>query len=515
LRPAPHADTLPVAAAADAAAADAATIAAGVPSRALMQRAGAAAAAEIARRHADRLADGVLLLAGAGNNGGDAWVVARALAAAGVRCTVHEAVEARTPDALAERALALPLVARTDGAAHAAGVVVDGLLGTGAAGAPRGAIAAAVAGAAALRERGTAVVALDVPSGVDATTGAAEEAIVADLTLTFGVLKRGLLVARGHCGAIVVLDIGLAARADAPAALPELAHDHWALARVPAIAPDAHKGSRRKLAVVGGSAGMAGAAALAARAALASGIGMVRIVAAAASVPALQAALPEALAAPWPADTAAMDDLCAWADALLVGPGLGRSDEARALLDRTLERWRGPVVLDADALTLFEGRTERLAALLAGRAALLTPHPVEFARLAAADVTDVLARRFDAGAELAGALGASVLLKGVPTVVSGPDGRRLVTATGTPVLAAGGSGDLLAGIAATLLAQHGDATEAGACAAWAHGRAAELAGAGRVRGVTVDDVAAAIGRVWAEPPRASTYPVLLELPAVP
>ena len=507
--------TVPVLSAAEASARDAATIAAGVPSRALMQRAGAAAAAEIARRHADRLAAGALVLAGPGNNGGDAWVVARALAAAGVRCVVHEPVEARTDDARAERALALPCVERSADPRAAAGVVVDGLLGIGATGAPRGPIAAAIDAAADARARGALVVALDVPSGVDASTGAAEHAVTADLTLTFGALKRGLLVARGRCGRIVVLDVGFLPEGDDGSAAPRLADDRWALAHVPPIAADAHKGTRRKLLVVGGANGMAGAAALAARAALASGIGMVRVAAESRSVPVLQTTVPAALAAGWPDDDEELEALCAWADALLVGPGLGRTDDARALLDGALARWRGPVLLDADALTLFADRVERLAELLAGRPALLTPHPLEFARLAGLPLAEVLERRWDVGVEFARRLGATVLLKGVPTIVSSPDGRRLVSAAGNPALAAGGSGDLLSGIAATLLAQTGDAPVAAACAAWAHGRAAELATTGGARGVTVDDVARAVGRVWDEPSRTAPYPVLVELPPVP
>ncbi|HEX6631370.1 MAG TPA: NAD(P)H-hydrate dehydratase, partial [Gemmatimonadaceae bacterium] len=123
--------------------------------------------------------------------------------------------------------------------------------------------------------------------------------------------------------------------------------------------------------------------------------------------------------------------------------------------------------------------------------------------------------RYDVGLELARATHATVLLKGVPTVLSAPDGRRLVSASGTPVLAAAGSGDLLSGIAATLVAQMDDALHAGACAAWVHGRAAELAGAGAVRGVTLRDVRRALPRAWREWPRTGAYPVLGELPAIP
>ncbi|HEU4628158.1 MAG TPA: NAD(P)H-hydrate dehydratase [Gemmatimonadaceae bacterium] len=505
----------PVLRADEAAAADVATIVRGVPSRALMQRAGAAAAAEIARRHGARLPHGVLLLAGGGNNGGDAWVVARALAAVGVHCRVHEAVAARTDDARAERELALPLVecgAPGDGA----GVVVDGLLGTGASGRPRGAVAEAIAHAARLRAGGAPVVALDVPSGVDATTGEADGALTADLTLTFGAMKRGLLVARAHAGRIALLDIGLVESLDGESEPPRLVDARWVHHRLPRIAADAHKGTRRKLVIVGGDRGMAGAAVLAARAAAASGVGMVRCLVAPDSLPVVQGAAPEALGGPWPATDAEVDaQLGDWADAVLIGPGLGRGDAAGALLERVLARWRGPVVLDADALNHFAGRADALGALLRGRPALLTPHVAEFGRLAELEPRDVLASRFDVGLELARRTEATVLLKGVPTVLAAPDGRRLVTASGTPVLAAAGSGDLLSGIAGTLVAQMDDVLHAAACAAWAHGRAAELAGDGAVRGITLRDVHRSLARVWRERPTPPVYPVLAELPAVP
>jgi NAD(P)H-hydrate epimerase len=287
-------------------------------------------------------------------------------------------------------------------------------------------------------------------------------------------------------------------------------------AHLPRIAADAHKGTRRYVAVVGGGAGMAGAAALAVRAALASGVGIVRALVAPESVPALQALAPEALSGPWPEDAGALErTVASWAHALLVGPGLGQSPQTRALVETILARWHGPVVLDADALNLFAGDVPQLASLLAGRPALVTPHVAEFARLAGGTASDALARRFDTGAELAARLQAVVLLKGVPTVLAAPDGRRLVTATGTPALATGGSGDVLGGIAATLLAQTPDPLVAGALAAWFHGRAAERATRGRpARGASLARVLAALPHVWRVPVASPRYPVLASLPCV-
>jgi hydroxyethylthiazole kinase-like uncharacterized protein yjeF len=511
-----------VATSAESAASDEATIRAGVPSRALMQRAGAAAAAEIALRQRDRLVHGVLIFAGPGNNGGDAWVVARALAASGVNVRVVEPLAAKTTDAIAERTMAV----RALGESCVAGlssdfaggeqIVVDGLLGTGATGEPRGAIADAIGAIARLRDRGAVVVALDVPSGVDATSGAiAERAVVADLTLTFGAMKRGLVVARQNCGAIVVVDIGLEA---IDTDVPRLIDEAWVAAHVPPIAANAHKGTRKKLALIGGAPGMAGASILAARAALRSGVGMVKLVLAPESLTAAQQAEPQALGAPWPANADAFQrDVGDWADAVVIGPGLGRGDASRSLLDLVLSNWKGPIVLDADAITLFEKRVDELAVHLSNRVAVLTPHPVEFARLSGMQPSEVLDQRFDVGRSVAARLGAAVLLKGVPTVIFGADGTRFVSATGTPLLATGGSGDVLSGIVGTLLAQLGEPATAAAIGAWIHGRAAErvpTSGDG-VRGPSLDEVLDELRDGWSLDARPTRYPVLAELPGIP
>ena len=267
---------------------DRAAIERGTPSRVLMQRAGKAAAEEIARRYSHRLRDGVHVFAGAGNNGGDGWVVAASLAMAGAAVTVVEAAEAGTPDSVAEKRAALdssggirsiPLGERYDRAPI--GLVIDALLGTGAAGKPRGAIAEAISAVNALRDAGASVAALDIPSGIDATSGVRELCVVADTTLSFGGAKRGTLLARDCCGEIVVLDIGLddAPATTGPAAgarLPWLVDGLWVRSHIPVIRYDAHKGTRKHLAIVGGGKGMPGSVVLATRAALRSGIGLVR-----------------------------------------------------------------------------------------------------------------------------------------------------------------------------------------------------------------------------------------------
>lgn len=245
---------------------------------------------------------------------------------------------------------------------------------------------------------------------------------------------------------------------------------------------------------------------------------MVKLVVAPDSLPIVQESEPYALATPWPASALAIDEeIVKWADVVVVGPGLGRGAPSREVLELVLARWRGRTLLDADALTLFEGRAGDLAAALGGRPALLTPHAVEFARLVGSSADRVLATRFDAALDLARETSAVVLLKGVPTVITSPDGRRLASAAGTPALATGGSGDVLSGIAGTLLGQMEDGFAAAACAAWIHGRAAERVPSsadGATRGTTLEDVVAELRDAWVCDTRPARYPVLAELPAV-
>jgi NAD(P)H-hydrate epimerase len=240
---------------------------------------------------------------------------------------------------------------------------------------------------------------------------------------------------------------------------------------------------------------------------------MVRCVVAPESLPAVQEAEPAALAALWPADDASAASIAGWADALLIGPGLGH-ESARAIVERMLGAFRGPVVLDADALNAFAGDVAALARAIGERQALLTPHPAEFGRLAGRTVDQVLDDRFELPRTLAANARAAVLLKGVPTVVAAPSGSSIVVAEGTPVLATGGSGDVLGGVAATHLAQTGDAATAGALAAFAHGRAAAAVSARQVRGYTLDDVLHALPAVWSLAPEPPRPPVLAELPSV-
>ena len=498
----------------ESAARDRAAIDAGVSSQVLMERAGAGAADEISRRYKERLRDGVVVFTGPGNNGGDGWVVAGCLAREGVKVTMIEAVPPKSPDAVARKNATIDSVVVADSPPADASVFIDALLGTGSEGDPRGAIADGIATINRLHSEGARIAALDLPSGLDATTGAHSACVVADVSLSFGGVKRGMLLARDCCGEIVVLDIGLddvSQRGDD--ALPILIDGAWVKSHVPPIRYDAHKGVRKHLALVGGGPGMPGATVLACRSALRSGIGLVRALVAPGNVSAILDAAPSALISEWPTSKNQIHaEISAWANAVVIGPGLGRSDDTRGLVERILRDSRLPVLLDADGLNVFEGEAKSLAGLLAGRAALVTPHVAEFARLAGVNPKEVIANRFDIGSDLARVLGATVLLKGSPTVIFSPEGHRFVVARGTAALGTGGSGDVLAGIAGTLLAQSPDAVAAACSSAWIHGRAAELCE--YVRGTTLEDVLYALPRAWNEAAPIHEPPVLAILPAV-
>lgn len=480
---------------------DAQAIASGVPSRQLMQNAGIAAASQIARFSRGLPLEGVEIHTGPGNNGGDGWVVAGELARIGIPVRVVEAEVARSPDALDAKAA----VANGNFEGEAA-IVVDALLGTGSRGPLSGKILESVRAINTARESGARVVALDIPTGLDATTGIHVECVQANDTLTFGTIKRGQLVARDVCGTIKALDIGLGKFGSPGANDLTLASPDWVSEHIPATSFDAHKGTRKRLAIVAGDEGMAGAAILAGQAALRSGIGLLHLVVARANRDAVHSAIPAALVSTHDDLMDNPSETLNGASALVVGPGL-RPDTAKNLLAALTES-RIPAVLDAGAL----GTGKALSDFCRGRDVILTPHPAEMARILEMETPTVLERRFEVGAELARAIGATVLLKGTPTVISNPEGRRMVSATGTSALATGGSGDLLSGIIGTLVAQTARPFESAVCGAWVHGRAAELCGSSR--GVTLDDILFAMPAAWAIAPHAPTPPVLASLPAV-
>jgi len=482
---------IPVLSATDAAAWDsAARTQYRIPSRVLMEAAGRAVADVVVREYPAVLARGAVIVAGAGNNGGDGWVAARALHASGIPVWVA-ALDPKTDDAIDNRALA-----RMDGVREigreepwpASAVVVDALLGTGAAGPARGDVLAL---AQRLVTYGAPLVAVDGPTGLDLSSGEAHGPVRAELSITFGGPRRGHLLAREWCGKIVVVDIGLP---PADPAWPILITDAWAGARLPKLTPTMHKGDRGRVTVVGGGAGLTGAALHAARSALAAGAGLVKLVAAKETIEAARATLPDVLtveSALGPELEPAAAEALEWADAVVVGPGLGRDAPRAAFLRAVLACRPVPTVVDADALILLD-------APLPERPMVFTPHLGEFRAQFGDQLADQAANdRWGAAVKAAQKAKVTLLLKGVPTVIADLRGPVHVVASGNPGLATGGSGDLLAGFIGAFLARGSAGPEAAALGAHALGRAAELgARQWTARSLRPADVLAALPEIW-------------------
>ncbi len=502
-----------------ASAGDQSAIRRGVPSFDLMRAAGERAADVILRRHPGEAAHGVAVFTGSGNNGGDGYIVARALAQKGIPVSHTSVLEPRTEDARRARQQFLESAgasAQADPGGRS-GVVVDAVLGTGSSGTPRDEVRTALDTLRNARLNGHRVVALDLPSGVPSDDEAQWETVRADTTVAFGSIKRGHLLNRSRCGEIQVVDIGLVDADMAGDDRAQLIDSPWIRAHTPRIPAQGHKGMRGKLVILGGDVGMAGAVALAARAALRSGIGLVHCCVHPQSVAVVQTLVPAATASAWPVAPDDPFSWSSWADAILVGPGLGRARAQRALVGRALQESNLPVVIDADGLTNFAGDVQRLAAHLKLRPGVITPHAGEAAALVGLSAATVMAERFSVAPAMAASLGTCVLLKGAPTLVAAPDAPMRVSARGNAALATGGTGDVLGGIIATLLAQGAAPAHAAAIGAFVHGRAAEvLVPAPRgVRGVSVDDVVDALPLVWQERDEPDAPGVIARLPGLP
>jgi hydroxyethylthiazole kinase-like uncharacterized protein yjeF len=464
----------------------------GVPEAVLMESAGRAAASVI-----QKLFPGgrVVAAAGSGNNGGDAGVVARTLRAWG-RDVALVTVGSRPPDAALLHGWEMETVSGDDcaGAFTGAGVVVDGLLGTGASGAPRDAYARAIE---AMNASGRPIVALDGPSGVDFTTGKAPGAAVrAAVTVTFGAPKRGLLLfpGREHAGRVVAVEIGFNPLGGGSALLLTPA---WARAHLPPVRPDAHKGTMGRIGIVAGRARMAGASVLAGLGALRAGAGMAVLVGPEANRQILQGALPEAL---FHDRDDLPEDFGQSETAIVAGPGMGTDDESLSLLRKVIASGDSPLLLDADATTLLAKHPDLRDEI--DRPLLLTPHPGEMARLLEKKTGDVTADPFAAAAEAVERYRCAVLLKGSPSLVASPDGPVLVNVAGHSGIATGGMGDVLAGVIGAFLGIGIDPRTAAGLGLYYAGRAAELAGRGR--GLIPRDVADALPAALLEEPTAGS-----------
>jgi NAD(P)H-hydrate epimerase len=398
---------------------------------AMMERAGRAVAEAVLQRYPD--ARRISAVCGKGANGGDGRIALRILAEAG-RETSEE----------------------LDGSAD---VVLDALFGTGFHGEPRPDAAAQIER---MNDADAPVVAVDLPSGVDASTGeVAGAAVHADVTVTMHGRKVGLVVAPGrfHAGDVEVAEIGLEAGKTEHALVTE-----EILRLVPRKREPVTKYSAGAVLVVGGAPGMTGAVCLAAEAAFRADAGYVAVAVPEASLPVVEARLLEAVKAP----LARVGELAERASALAIGPGLGRGEQERSLVRRLLAELELPAVVDADAL--FELEPEGWPA-----PRVLTPHSGELGRLLGEESAWVDAHRLEAVRRAVDRFGCVVLLKGADTLVAAPGEHVLVSTSGGPSLATAGTGDVLTGILAAFLAKGMDARLAAAAAAFAHGRAAELA----------------------------------------
>ena len=431
-----------------------------LPDGALMQRAAAGLAVHCGQMLGRVYGARVVLLVGSGDNGGDALYAGVRLADRGARvdAVLLDPDRAHVAGLAALRAAGGRAVSTTDAPAliDGADLVVDGIVGIGGRGGLR-------AGAAALAEAadGRLTVAVDLPSGVDADTGAVDGAAIrADATVTFGALKPGLVSGDGaqRAGEVRLVDIGLGPELAAPRTFVLEEQDVASL--LPTPAPSDDKYTRGVVGVVAGSPAYPGAGVLATGSSLHGGAGMVRYLGRA----------PDGIRARYP-DVVVHEDtrpsdvrVQAW----VVGPGLGTDDAALSLLADVLGT-DVPVIVDADGITLVA----RAADLVREREAptVLTPHDREFARLAG----DVGPDRIGAARRAADDLGATVLLKGDATVVAAPDGRAYVNPTGTPWLGTAGSGDVLSGLIGSLLASGLEAPLAAAAGAYVHGVAGQLA----------------------------------------
>ncbi len=500
---------------------DAAAMTAGVSGAELMLNAGTGAAAQILRfveRYPVRHRQSYTVLAGKGNNGGDAWVVAATLAAQGhaVRlcstCPIEQLPEAARHHA-AKLPAAVPVIQFDD--SHCAlpepclapgAIVIDGLLGTGLRGAPGGVYASLIAQ---VNAAGRPTIALDIPSGLDGDTGQAALAIVADLTVTMAYPKIGLLVGDGprHCGLIRCVDIGLprpVADTARPAGAAVTEADGRALLTRRPFA--AHKNTFGHVLCVAGSRQYPGAPFLAGEAALRSGAGLTTVaVPAATPCPRHALALMTARVGAehdevFPAGAVpALRHLLTGKSALVYGPGTGRGlepDVLRLLLSSGL-----PLVIDADGLRLLAEHPGLLtAAPKATTPVILTPHPGEMAALLdgfrLADYRH--AARCEQAKALAAATRAIVVLKGQGTIIASPgDEFPLHNLSGNPSLATAGTGDILAGMVAAFLAQGLPPRDAAALAVFTHGHAADLAPAPQ-RSLIADDLLALIPAALAD-----------------
>lgn len=490
------------------------------PGLELMERAGRNVATFIRQKFEPEARKAVIFV-GPGNNGGDGLVIARYLSDAGWKCSVHllKSSDKFTPDAAKNyQRFAKLLQASSDVREFDSGrpdwperaaedvvdadVLVDAIFGTGVAGAPRG---KALEMIEFLNNQPKPLVAVDIPSGVNGTTGDAPgDAVVADYTVTIGAPKLGLLFHPGksYAGEVTVVDIGFPEEiVDKHAGDVYLLDRIEAAYRLPFRAPDAHKFSAGTLLLIAGSDQYRGAALLAGEAALRIGCGMVYLGVPASIRSQIDIGLREAITFPLPETpdgtvapeaAAVLEAYLDRADAVAIGPGMGRNEETDGFIRDFVSASPKPVVVDADGITAFAGRGESVSAL--GPQLVITPHSGELKRLVDTDIPDSPPERVTKTAELAEQLGVALLHKGAPSLVAAPGEGLWINTSGNSALATGGTGDVLTGLVGGLLAQGADPMDAACVACFLHGRAGEFAAEDHgVRGVVAGDLLLYLG----------------------
>ena len=474
----------------------------GIPGPVLMENAGRGVVDRIVTVHGDVTGKRVAVLCGKGNNGGDGFVVARHLLLRGALIDVI--LLARPASVAGDARVHLAILRNVAKSAPALlkfssqptrflppsggppAIIVDALFGTGFSGVPRGPAAAAIRW---MNASGSFVVAVDIPSGLDGATGqTAGEVVRAHLTVTMAAGKVGQYIGAGPecCGRIDVVDIGITPRINPVKDARVFRHDDASVARaLPRRTRAVHKYSVGKVLVVGGSWQYTGAPTYTALAALRAGAGAVVLAVPAGARQSIAARTPDVLLQSLPETQsgtiarialAGLEERMAWADAVVLGPGLGRDPETDAFVHELFGVCPRPLVVDADALTALCGRSPRLWERTAST--VLTPHSGELARLLATTGDAVESDRMQSVRTASKRCKSTVVLKGASTLSAAPDGTVVVNTTGNPGMATIGSGDVLAGVIGGLIAQGMPPFEASAAGVYLHGRAGDLA-AGR------------------------------------
>ncbi|NOY57445.1 MAG: NAD(P)H-hydrate dehydratase [Calditrichaeota bacterium] len=427
---------------------------------------------------------------GPGNNGGDGYVVARHLSNRGadVRVFILAKQEKIQGDALINLEILMKMGQKVSfiekiPQVEKPALIVDAMLGTGVAGSLRGLFAKV---AEFINSQNVPVLSVDIPTGVNADTGAVEgPAIRATATATMALLKRGLVFSPGreYAGRVHIVDISMP-----PAVVKKKQQKVWLLEKgdivrlLPVRSPDAHKNKCGTVATVAGSEGFTGAASLSSEAALRAGAGLSYLCIPQSLNPILETKLTEVIT--WPFDDAGMGYLHKGCfremiiplqkqNVVAIGPGLGQHDGTAHLVHLLLEKLESPMVLDADGLNVCAGSIDKIQEYRGEM--ILTPHPGELSRLIGLSAGEIVANRIEVAKETAVAWNKVLVLKGGPTIIAFPDGRVFVNSTGNAGMATAGSGDVLTGVIAAFLAQGLDAGQAARAGVYVHGLAGDLA----------------------------------------